>query len=325
MTQNQRSESLQAAYQMAGRIHGSKLIAYCIAVEAMERWPRIARGGQLSDRQLFQRLVCELSAYFERAAEALNSGNQTAIEAALERLAKEMTHHHQSTESGEAISHLARRYLSRLKPIAQNLNEETMMRHYIKTLALIALKRSPVKGLCAFLSHLFRLETKDIQTLHDWLEPSLPKQGGAKDSQFFNHRRSEVLDEIVDRFGDVLSTETRPTHNQEKSRQIVARKASKEEAERIREILDELAPCDVECPGKARENGNPFSNKGEFIHQLMHWACLDFWLTAWQPASHPELFLPIFNVKGSRGSDSSQRMPNKPLSPLSGWAVRVAL
>src|SRR5215813_3443051 len=88
MTNNERGEWLQFAYEMAWFIHRNKQIAYVIALEVAYRWEMAPPQGQrtLSREQKFQRLVFEVSEYFEKAVEAIKFGDADEVEEQVRRL-----------------------------------------------------------------------------------------------------------------------------------------------------------------------------------------------------------------------------------------------
>jgi hypothetical protein len=266
MTNNERAEWLQLAYEMAWFIHRNKQIAYVIATEVAYRWEIAHPQGQrtLSREQKFQRLVFEVSEYFEKAIEAINFGDAGEIEEQVRRLALNMR---RSEPTQQSIKTTARKYHSLLAPTTANLKDQTMMMYYLKHLALMALRHSRVKTAVSFTQLLYRYPTNQTRIIYEYLENFLEKSGEVKDLQFYAKARRELLDELKDRFSRLLSIEPHHAPNGATTYQITASPATPEQTEFINECLREFTPFDVRrslsTPGK-------FRNKGEFIFQLLY-------------------------------------------------------
>jgi len=318
MTNDERVEWLRLAYEMAWFIHRNKQIAYVIALEVAYRWEMAPPQGQraLSREQKFQRLVFEVSEYFEKAIEAINFGDAGEVEEQVPRLALNMRRLEPTRQS---IKTTARKYLSLLAPTAANLKDQTMMMYYLKHLALMALRHSRVKTAVSFTQLLYRYPTSQTRIIYEYLESFLEKSGEVKDLQFYAKARRELLDELKDRFGRLLRVEPHHAPNGATTYQITASPATPEQTEFIKECLREFTPYDVRrslsTPGK-------FRNKGEFIFQLLYPERFQVVLAeAGLPTSPQPLFWPVFaNAERPAGPASPRQTP-----PLRDREINTAL
>jgi hypothetical protein len=290
MTNNERGERLQLAYEMAWFIHRNRQIAFLIALEVVYRFDTPPQGQRtLSREQKFQRLVFEVSEYFEKAIEAINVGYPDDVEEQVRRLALN-TRHFEPTQ--QSIKTVAGKYLSLLATTAANLKDKTMMMYYLKHLALMAMRHSRVKTTVSLTQLLYRCKTSEARILYEYLENFLEMSGEVKDLQFYAKARRELLDELKARFGRLLRIEPRHAPNGATTYQITASPATPEQTEFIKECLREFTPCDVRrslsAPGK-------FSSKGEFIFQLFYPERFQAVLVeAGLSASPQPLFWPVF-------------------------------
>src|SRR5262245_32861409 len=190
MTNNDRVEWFQLAYEMAWYIHRNKQIAYLIALEVAYRWEIAPPQGQrtLSIEQKFQRLVFEVSEYFEKAIEALKFGDADEVEEQVRRLALN-TRRLEPTQ--QSIKTTVRKYHSLLAITAANLKDQAMMTYYLKHLALMALRHSRVKTAVSFTQLLYRYPTSQTMRIYEYLENFLGRPGGVKDPQFYAKARRE--------------------------------------------------------------------------------------------------------------------------------------
>jgi hypothetical protein len=318
MTNNERAEWLQLAYEMAWFIHRNKQIAYVIATEVAYRWEIAHPQGQrtLSREQKFQRLVFEVSEYFEKAIEAINFGDAGEIEEQVRRLALNMR---RSEPTQQSIKTTARKYHSLLAPTTANLKDQTMMMYYLKHLALMALRHSRVKTAVSFTQLLYRYPTNQTRIIYEYLENFLEKSGEVKDLQFYAKARRELLDELKDRFSRLLSIEPHHAPNGATTYQITASPATPEQTEFINECLREFTPFDVRrslsTPGK-------FRNKGEFIFQLLYPERFQVVLAeSGLPTCPQPLFWPVFaNVERPASPASPRQTP-----PLRDREINAAL
>jgi hypothetical protein len=318
MTNNERAEWLRLAYEMAWFIHRNKQIAYVIALEVAYRWEFAPPQGQrtLSREQKFQRLVFEVSEYFEQAIEAINFGDAGEVEEQVRRLALNMRRLEPTQQS---IKTTARKYHSLLAPTAANLKDQTMMMYYLKHLALMALRHSRVKTAVSFTQLLYRYPTSQTRIIYEYMENFLEKSGEVKDLQFYAKARRELLDELKDRFNRLLRIEPHHAPNGATTYQITASSATPEQTEFIKECLREFTPCDVRrslsSPGK-------FRNKGEFIFQLLYPERFQVVLAeAGLPVSPQPLFWPVFANAGRPAGPASPRQT----PPLRDREINAAL
>src|SRR5262245_38695840 len=180
MTNDEKGEWLRLAYEMAWFIHRNKQIAYVIALEVAYRWEIAPPQGQraLSREQKFQRLVFEVSAYFEKAIEAINVGDADEVEEQVRRLALNIRRLEPTEQS---IKTTVRKYHSLLATTATNLEDQTMMMYYLKHLALMALRHSRVKTAVSLTQLLYRYPTNQTMSVYEYLEGFLEKSGEVKD------------------------------------------------------------------------------------------------------------------------------------------------
>src|SRR5262245_61090780 len=206
MNKEERGELLQLAYEMAWFLHHNKQVAYLIAMEVVYRWEVLPPQGQrlLSKEQKFQRLVFEVSEYFERAIEVMSAGTEAERLEQIRRLVVNLRHL-ESTE--QSITITVRKYLSLLNSLAADLEDQTMMTHYLKHLAMIALRHSFVKTTVSCTQLRYRFATSDTRRIYEHLEGSLEKPGEVKDLQFFAKARRELLEDLKNRFADLLRIE----------------------------------------------------------------------------------------------------------------------
>jgi hypothetical protein len=318
MTNNDRVEWLQTAYKMAWFIHPNKQIAYLIALEVVCRWEFVPPQGQraLSRDQKFQRLVFEVSEYFEKAIEAINAGDTDEAEEQVRRLALN-TRRLEPTQ--QSIYAIARKFHSLLATTAANLKDKTMMMYYLKHLSLMALRHSRLKTAVSSTQLLYRYPTSQTRSIYEYLETFLERSGEVKDLQFYARARRELLDELKDRFSSLLRIEPHHAPNGATTYQITASPATPEQTEFIKECLREFTPCDVRralsTPGKLR-------NKGEFIFQLHYPERFQVMLAeAGLPASPQPLFWPVFtNAKRPASPAPPSKTP-----PLRDREINAAL
>jgi hypothetical protein len=318
MTNNERAEWLQLAYEMAWFIHRNKQIAYVIASEVAYRWEIAPPQGQrtLTREQKFQRLVFEVSEYFEKAIEAINFGDAGEIQEQVRRLALNLR---RSEPTKQPIKTIAGKYLSLLVTTAANLKDETMMMYYLKHLALMASRHSRVKTAVSFTQLLYRYPTTQTRIIYEYLESFLEKSGEVKDLPFYARARRELLDELKDRFSRLLRIEPHHAPNGATTYHITASPATPEQTEFINECLREFTPCDVRrslsTPGK-------FRNKGEFIFQLLYPERFQVVLAeAGLQASPQPLFWPVFANAERPASPASPRQT----PPLRDREINAAL
>jgi hypothetical protein len=318
MTNNERAEWLQLAYEMAWFIHRNKQIAYAIASEVAYQWEIASPQGQrtLSRDQKFHRLVFEVSEYFEKAIEAINFGDTGEIEEQVRRLALNMR---RSEPTKQPTKTTARKYHSLLVNTAANLKDEIMMKYYLKHLALMALRHSRVKTAVSFTQLLYRYPTYQTRIIYEYLESFLEKSGEVKDLQFYAKARRELLDELKDRFSRLLRIEPHHAPNGATTYQITASPATPEQTEFTNECLREFTPCDVRrslsTPGK-------FRNKGEFIFQLLYPERFQVVLAEAGLHMYPQpLFWPVFANAERPASPASPRQT----PPLRDREINAAL
>jgi hypothetical protein len=318
MTNNERGEWLQLAYEMAWFIHRNKQIAYVIALEVAYRWEVAPPQGQrtLSREQKFQRLVFEVSEYFEKAIEAINVGIADEVEEQVQRLALN-TRRLEPTQ--QSIKTIVRKYHSLLATTAANLEDQAMMMYYLKHLALMAYRHSRVKTAVISTHLLYRYLTSQTMIIYEYLENFLEKPGEVKDTQFYAKARRELLDELKGRFSRLLRIEPHRAPNGATTYQITASSATPEQTEFIKECLREFAPRDVR---RSLSAPDIFRNKGEFIFQLLYPERFQIVLAeAGLPTSPQPLFWPVFaNTKRPAGPASPGRTP-----PLRNREINAAL
>ena len=307
MTNNESVEWLQLAYEMAWFIHRNKQIAYLIALEVAYRWKIAPPQGQrtLSREQKFQRLVFEVSEYFEKAIEAINVGYADEVEEQVRRLALNMRRLEPAQQS---IKTTVRKYHSLLVTTAANLKDKTMMMYYLKHLALMALRHSRLKTAVSSTQLLYRCPTSQTMSIYEYLENFLERSGEVKDPQYYAKARRELLDELKERFSRFLRIEPHHMPNGATTYQITASPATPEQTEFIKECLREFTPCDVRhsvsTPGR-------FRNKGEFIFQLLYPERFQVVLAeAGLPTSPQPLFWPVFaNAERPAGPAPPRQTP----------------
>jgi hypothetical protein len=318
MTKEERAERLHLAYEIAWSIHHNKLVAYLIAMEAVYRWEVLPPQGQrlLSKEQKFQRLVFEVSTCFERAIEAISIRDDAESKEHIQHLVMNMRHL-ESTKRSIPIT--ATKYLSLLSPKATNLEEQTMMTHYIKHLAMIALRHSLVKTTVSHLQLLYRFATNETRSIYEHLETALEKAGEVKDLQFFAKARRELLDDLRNRFGALIRIELCLAPNGAATHQLAASPATHDQTDFVEACLREFAPRDVRrsswTPSKLR-------NKGEFVYQLLYPEQFQVVLaeTGLSAVPHP-MFWPVFtNTEKSTSPPSPRQLPS-----LRDREVRVAV
>lgn len=318
MTNNDRVKWLQLAYKMAGFIHGNKQIAYLIALEVACRWEVTPPQGQrpLSKDQKFQRLVFEVSEYFEKAIEAINVGVTDEVEEQVRRLALNMRHLEPTQQS---IKPTARKYLSLLASTAANLKDRTMMMYYLKHLALMALRHSQLKTVVSFTQLLYRCSTSQAMSIYEYLENFLEKSGEVKDQQYYARARRELLGELNGRFSRLLRIEPHVAPNGAMTYQLTASPATPEQTEFIKECLRKFAPRDVR---RSFSTPDIFENKGEFISQLLCPERFQVVLAeSGLPTSPQPLFWPVFtNVERPASPAPPRQAP-----PLRDREINAAL
>lgn len=327
MTNNEWGERLQLAYEMAWFIHRNKQIAYLIALEVVYRYMFAPPQGQrtLSKEQKFQRLVFEVSEYFEKAIEAINAGDADEVEEQVRRLALNTRRLEPTQQSIETI---ARKYHSLLATTAANLKDQTMMMYYLKHLALMSLRHSRVKTAVSSTQLLYRYPTSFARSIYEYLENFLEKPGEVKDLQFYAKARRELLDELKDRFSRLIRIEPHQAPNGATTYQIAASPATPEQTEFIKECLREFTPCDVR---RSLSKPVKFRNKGEFIFQLLYPERFQVVLAEAGLAMSPQpLFWPVFaNVERPASPAPPRQTPrlhdreiNAALAQLSRTAKR---
>jgi hypothetical protein len=318
MTKEDRAERLQLAYELAWSIHRNKLVAYLIAMEAVYRWEVLPPQGQrlLSKEQKFQRLVFEVSTFFEKAIEAISIGDDAESKDQIQRLVMNMRHL-ESTERSTPTT--VTKYLSLLSPKATNLEEQTMMTHYIKHLAMIALRHSLVKTTVSHLQLLYRFVTNETRSIYEHLEMALEKAGEVKDLQFFAKARRELLDDLNNRFGALIRIELCLAPNGAATHQLAAFPATHDQTDFVKECLREFAPRDVR---RSSWTPNKLRNKGEFVYQLLYPEQFQVVLaeTGLSAVTQP-IFWPVFTNTGKSTSPPSPRQ----LPSLRDREVRVAV
>lgn len=322
---NERGEWLQLAYEMAWFIHRNKQIAYAIALEVAYRWEIAPPQGQrtLSREQKFQRLVFEVSEYFEKAIEAINVGDADEVEEQVRRLALNIRRLEPTKPS---IKTIVRKYHSLLATTATNLEDQTMMMYYLKHLALMAFRHSRVKTAVSSTQLLYRYSTSQTRSIYEYLENFLEKSGEVKDLQFYAKARRELLDELKDRFNRLLRIEPQRAPNGATTYQIRASPATSEQTEFIKECLRELTPRDVR---RSLSTPGTFRNKGEFIFQLLYPERFQIVLAeAALPTSPQPLFWPLFaNTERPAGAASPRRTPplrDREINAALAWLSRAA-
>ena len=325
MTNNERGEWLQLAYEMAWFIHRNRQIAYVIALEVAYRWEITPPQGQrtLSREQKFQRLVFEVSEYFEKAIEAINVGDADEVEEQVRRLALN-TRRLEPTQ--QSIKTIAKKYHSLLATTAANLKDKTMMSYYLKHLALMAFRHSRVKTAVSFTQLLYRYPTSQTRSIYEYLEDFLERSGEVQDTQYYAKARRELLDELRDRFNRLLRIEPHRAPNGATTYQIKASSATPEQTEFIKECLREFTPRDVR---RSLSTPEIFRNKGEFIFQLLYPERFQVVLAeAGLPASPQPLFWPVFaNAERPAGPAPPRRTPplrDREINAALAWLSRAA-
>jgi hypothetical protein len=335
MTNNESRKRLLDAYEMAWFIHRNKQIAYLIALEVACRWEIAPPQGQrtLSREQKFQRLVFEVSEYFEKAIESINVGNADDVQEQARRLALN-TRRLDPTQ--QSIKTTVRKNLSLLATTAANLKDQTMMTYYLKHLALMALRNSRVKTVVSFTQLLYRYSTSQAMSIYEYLENFLEKSGEVKDQQYYAKARRELLDELEDRFNRFLRIEQHRAPNGATTKQITASSATSEQTEFIKKCLREFTPRGVQ---RSLSTPDIFRNKGEFIFQLLYPERFQLLLAEAGLATSPQpLFWPVFaNAERPAGPAPPRQTPrlrnreiNAALARLSraakrrrGWSGRL--
>jgi hypothetical protein len=318
MTNNERVEWLQLAYEMAWFIHRNKQIAYLIALEVACRWEIVPPQGQraLSREQKFQRLVFEVSEYFEKAVEAINVGDAGEVEEQVRRLALN-TRLLEPTQ--QSIKPVAKKYHSLLATAVANLKDKTMMTYYLKHLALMALRHSRLKTAVSFTQLLYRYPTSNTRSIYEYLENFLERPGEVRDLQYYAKARREVLHELKDRFSRLLRIEPHLAPNGATTYQIAASPATTEQTESINECLREFTPCDVRRSLSAPDK---FRNKGEFIFQLFYPERFQAVLTEAGLSMCPQpLFWPVF----ANAERPASPAPPRQTPPLRDREINAAL
>jgi len=318
MTNNERGERLQLAYEMAWFIHHNKWIAYLIALEVVYRWEIAPPQGQrtLSREQKFQRLVFEVSEYFEKAIESINVGDADDVQEQVRRLALN-TRRLDPTQ--QSIKTTVRKNLSLLATTAANLKDQTMMMYYLKHLALMALRNSRLKTVVSFTQLLYRYSTSQVMSIYEYLENFLEKSGEVKDQQYYARARRELLDELNDRFNRFLRIEPYQAPNGATTYHIAASPATPEQTEFIKECLREFTPRDVRC---SLSTPDIFRNKGEFIFQLFYPERFQIVLAeAGLPTSPQPLFWPVF----ANAERPASPAPPRQTPPLRDREINAAL
>ena len=326
MTKEERAEWLELAYEMAWFIHRNKQVAYLIALEVVYRWEVMPPQGQrlLSKEQKFQRLIFEVSEYFEKAVEAINAGDEVEINQQVLRLVVNLRHLEAPEQS---IATIVRKYISLLTPLATNLEDRTMMTRYLKHLAMIALRHSLVKTTVSYAQLLYRFPTSETRSIYEHLETSLEQigevkkeqTGGVKDLQFFAKARRELIEDLKTRFGSLLRIEPCQAPNGATTYQIAASSATPDQTDFAKECLREFAPPDVR---RSSSTPDSLGNKGEFVYQVSYPEQFQIVLAeAGLPACPQPLFWPVFaNIQRPAGPPSS-----RPSRPLRDREVRAAL
>jgi len=307
MTNNERGERFQLAYEMAWFIHRNKQIAYHIALEVACRWEIAPPQGQrtLSREQKFQRLVFEVSEYFEKAIESINVGDADDVQEQVRRLALN-TRRLDPTQ--QSIKTTVRKNLSLLATTAANLKDQTMMMYYLKHLALMALRNSRLKTVVSFTQLLYRYSTSQVMSIYEYLENFLEKSGEVKDQQYYARARRELLDELNDRFNRFLRIEPHRAANGATTYQITASSATSEQTEFTKECLREFTPRDVR---RSLSTPDIFRNKGEFISQLLNPERFQLLLAESGLTTSPQpLFWPVFaNAERPAGPAPPRQTP----------------
>ena len=333
MTNQEQVEWFQLAYEMAWFIYRNKQIAYLIALEVTYRWAVVRAQGQrtLSREQKFQRLILEVSEYFEKAIEAISVGNAEEVEEQVRRLALNMRHL-ESTE--QSIKSIARKYLSILATKAANLEDQTMMKHYIKYLALMALRHSRVKTTVSLMQLLYRYPARETADIYEYLAEReyLGKRPDSShdsvmDLAYYAKARRDVLADIGKRFSKFIRIEPNLAHNLAITYQITASSATVEQTEFAQGCLREFAPCDVRRSSSLPQS---FRNKGEAIYQILYPEQFNVTLEeAGIPATNRPLFWPVFtntnNTKssGSSTQDSAPTLREREIRAALAWLHRV--
>jgi hypothetical protein len=193
------------------------------------------------------------------------------------------------------------------------LSREDMLVRFLKHLAQITIKRNSFYVTLGVGRVLHNYSTAETMRIHDSL---IGNPDGMKDDDYFRARKAVLMQEIRNRFGDLLSVH-RVAHGEER---FESRSPSRQSAALARESLERFAPWNTPCIAltglfEAGRQSSPDENKVEVnrMHAVLHPDCLRR-ITAALNLETPNrrLEIPAFFLAGQEkdvGPPSDRRRP----------------